>query len=104
MASIMMQTMPEGVSLELLDAVTEEMQVDRDPPKGMIVHTHYEQGGQVHIFDIWEQESDYREFAEKRLGPAMSKVAERHGMAPPTPADAASEPFTTAAHRVVRGR
>jgi hypothetical protein len=70
----------------------------------MIIHTHYEQDGKVHVFDIWEQESDYRHFAEKRLGPAMSTVAERQGVAPPPPADAASEPVIAEAHRVVRGR
>jgi hypothetical protein len=103
MPSILKQTMPEGASLDLLDAVTEEMGVDADPPKGLIVHTHYSEGGQVHIFDIWESESDYREFAESRLGPAMAKVAQERGVTLPTPAGDAQE-STVDAHRVVRGR
>lgn len=103
MPSILKQIMPEGASLELLDAVTEEMGVDADPPKGLIVHTHYSEGGQVHIFDIWESESDYRDFAEHRLGPAMAKVAQQQGVTLPMPTDDAPQPVVDA-HRVVRGR
>lgn len=103
MPSIVKQTLPEGVSLEILDAVTDEMNVASDPPTGMIVHTHYAEGGQVHIFDVWESESDYRAFAEKRLAPAMAKVAAQRGMTPPGgPSGNPMDVFE--AHRVVRGR
>ena len=102
MPCIMKQVMPEGVSLEVLDAVTDEMGVDADPPKGLIVHTHYSEGGQIHIFDIWESESDYRDFAEHRLGPAMAKVAQQHGLTlPGEPGDGSQA--VVDAHRVVRG-
>jgi hypothetical protein len=103
MASILKQVLPEGATLELLDAVTEEMGVDADPPKGMIVHTHYSENGEIHIFDIWESEADYRDFAENRLGPAMAKVAQQHGVTLPAPGDAGG-PEVVAVHRVVRGR
>lgn len=103
MASILRQVLPEGATLELLDAVTEEMGVDADPPKGMIVHVHYSENGKVHIFDIWESEADYQDFAEKRLGPAMAKVAQQHGVTPPAPSDEGA-PEVVPAHRVVRGR
>jgi hypothetical protein len=103
MPSIVKQTLPEGVSLEILDAVTVEMNVDADPPAGMIVHTHYAEGGRIHIFDVWESESDYRTFAEQRLAPAMAKVAEQHGMTPP--GGPAGNPMDVVdVHRVVRGR
>jgi len=101
--SIVKQTVPEGVSLEILDAVADEMNVASDPPKGMIVHTHYAEGGQVHIFDVWESEYDYRTFAEKRLAPAMAKVAEQHGMTPPGGPSGAPMDIVEV-HRLVRGR
>jgi len=103
MPSIVKQTLPEGVSLEILDAVTDEMNVASNPPSGLIVHTHYAEGGQVHIFDVWESESDYRTFAEQRLGPAMAKVAAQHGMTPP--GGPSGDPMDILeVHRVVRGR
>jgi len=103
MPSIVKQTLPEGVSLEILDAVTVEMNVDTDPPKGMIVHTHYAEGGQIHIFDVWENEADYRAFAEQRLAPAMAKVAVAHGISPP--GGPIGDPMDVVdVHRVVRGR
>lgn len=103
MATIVRQTLPEGVSLELLDAVTEEMGVDGDPPKGMIVHTHYAEGGRVHIFDVWETADDYRQFAQSRLGPAMAKVAASHDMPAPTPPSDGGDNLLEV-HRVVRGK
>lgn len=93
--------MPEGVTLELLDAVTKEMGADADPPKGLIMHTHYMEAGNVQILDVWEAEADYHEFAKSRLGPAIAKVAQANGATEP-PARAAEN--WTDAHRVVRGR
>jgi len=103
MTSIVKQTLPEGVTLEMLDAVTVEMDVEANPPTGLIVHTHYAEDGKIHIFDVWETELDYRTFAQDRLGPAMAKVAERNNMSPPggptgNPMDVVE------VHRLVRGR
>jgi hypothetical protein len=101
-AIIFTQTMPDGVPLELLDAVAEEMGVNADPPAGLIVHTHYEEDGRVHIVDVWESAESHQKFIEERLGPAMAKVAAQRGI------DIAqagqSESSVTEAHYVVRGR
>jgi hypothetical protein len=79
MAIIFTQTMPAGISLDFVDAVSDEMGVTTDPPTGMIVHTHYEEGGQVHIVDVWESAQAHEKFADDRLRPALQKVAEaRH--------------------------
>src|ERR1700712_2333466 len=53
-AVIMNQTMPEGVPIEMLDGVTREMDVKADPPPGMILHVHYQDGARVHVMDVWE--------------------------------------------------
>ena len=80
MAVIMNQTMPEGTPIEMLDGVTEELGAKANPPTGLILHVHYEDGGQVRITDVWESEQAYQTFREERLTPAMEKVAAAHGM------------------------
>ena len=102
MAVMMRQTMPAEGSLEMLDAVTEEMDAHSDPPAGMIVHTHYEEGGQIHIMDVWESVEAYQRFAEDRLGPAMQTVAARRGVE--LPQGGPPEYTVTDVHAVVRGR
>ena len=88
MAVLMMQTLPEGVPVEMLDAVTKEMDVESDPPVGLLIHVHYQGDGRAQIHDVWNSEEDYAKFRDTRLIPAMIKVAERHGMQlqpPPEP-------------------
>jgi hypothetical protein len=101
MAVILEQSMPEGVSLQMLDEVTEEMQVDQDPPDGILLHVHFEQDGRVRIVDVWESEEAYERFREARLLPAMQAVAQRHGQEQPA---GQSDSSITPVHRVVRGR
>src|ERR1700709_1266583 len=94
--------MPEGVPIQMLDEVADEMGVDANPPAGMLVHVHYEKGGQVHIMDVWESQDAYDKFNEERLTAATRKVAEAHGM------DTSQGPGPTTGtitevHRLVRG-
>ena len=101
MAVIMNQTMPEGVPIEMLDGVTKEMDAKADPPPGMILHVHYEDGGRVRVMDVWESEQAYHSFREQRLTPAMEKVAAANGI------DLSQTPQPEAAfvevHDLVRG-
>jgi hypothetical protein len=39
---------PVGTTIDLLDALTDEMGVDAKLPAGGIVHVHFEKGGRVH--------------------------------------------------------
>src|ERR1700712_4127219 len=101
MALIIQQTLPADVPIQMLDAVTAEMGVDSDPPTGLIVHTHYEKDGRVHVLDVWDSAEHQSAFAENRLRPAMAKVAADNGIdiaqyGPP-------EFSTTEVHAVVRG-
>jgi hypothetical protein len=102
MTILFTQVMPVGVPIEMLDAVTEEMGVDNDPPEGLIVHTHFEEGGRAHIVDVWESAEAHQRFAESRLNPAMGKVAATRGF----DMARAGEPemSMTDVHRMVRGR
>jgi hypothetical protein len=100
MAVIMKQTLPPGVPIDMLDAVTEEMGVDKNPPDGLIVHTHFEKDGEVRVIDMWETAEHYGKFLESRLMPAMSKVAAARGFELP---QGGQEPTMIEVHRVVRG-
>jgi hypothetical protein len=101
-AVIMQQVMPAGVPIDMIDAVTEEMGADASPPDGMIVHTHFEKDGRVHIVDVWESADAHQSFVETRLMPAMAKVAAARSF----DLEAAGPPETalTEVHRVVRGK
>jgi hypothetical protein len=101
MAVIFQQTMPAGVPIQMLDAVSDEMGVDTDPPEGLIVHTHYEEDGRVKILDVWESIALHDAFAANRLGPSLGKVAADRGMELP---QEPPEFSVTDVHRLVRGR
>lgn len=100
MAVILEQVMPQGVSLEMLDQVTDEMKVDADPPKGLSFHIHFEHDGRVRILDVWDSQEAYERFREDRLMPAMQAVMQRQGVEQPQQPDTSITPV----HRVVRGR
>ena len=101
MAVIMKQVMPAAIPLSMVEAVTDEMGVEGTPPKGMLLHTHYEQDGRVHILDVWDTEEAHQDFLQSRLMPAMGKVAAAHGV----DLAAAGPPDTvfTEVQRVIRG-
>lgn len=80
MAVIMMQTLPDGVPIAMLDAVTKKMDAKANPPAGLIVHTHYEEDGRVKVMDVWDSEQAFRTFQQDRLTPAMREVASENGM------------------------
>jgi hypothetical protein len=80
MPILFMMTMPEGTPIDMVGDVTKLMGVKEDPPAGLIVHTHYEQAGRVHIVDVWESVEAHDAFGQHRLGPALAKVAAERGM------------------------
>lgn len=66
------------------DSVKEKLNVEADPPAGMIIHTAGFTGrGTFRIFDIWESEQDWQRFREERLMPAVQPMIES-GATPPT--------------------
>jgi hypothetical protein len=76
----MYQKMPPDTTLEMIEAVTEEMDAHALPPNGLIVHTVVKLGGQLTIIDVWESQDDFDKFSEARLGPAFATVAARMGV------------------------
>ena len=54
MAVLIEDVFPVGVTIELLDAVTDEMGVDGNLPPGGILHVHFEKDGLAHGVDVWD--------------------------------------------------
>jgi hypothetical protein len=100
MPIIFEQSMPAGVPIDMLDAVTEEMGVDNDPPEGLIVHTHFERNGRVQVIDVWDSAEQHQKFTESRLMPALTKVAAARGFDLP---QGQPDVSVTEVHRLVRG-
>ena len=80
MAVTMTQQFP--ATTDQYDEVNAKMDVENDPPNGLIVHTAARVGDDIRIVDVWESQGDYEKFLEDRLGPAVVEV-----MGPP-PQDA----------------
>ena len=80
MPIVLYQKMPPDTTIEMIEAVTEEMDVRALPPNGLIVHTAVDIGGRLTIIDVWESQDDWDKFAESRLGPAFATVAGRMGI------------------------
>jgi hypothetical protein len=100
MAVLIEDVFPVGVTIELLDAVTDELGVDAKLPPGGIVHVHFEKDGYAHGVDVWDSVEAYEQFVESMLMPAMAKVAVARGLAP----SQMGEPKVTITevHRLVR--
>jgi hypothetical protein len=90
---------PVGVTIELLDAVTDEMGVDAGLPPGGILHVHFEKDGRAHGVDVWDSVEDYERFVESTLMPAMGKIAAARGLDPSKMGE--PEVTITEVHRLV---
>ena len=81
MAVLLRQIMPEGVDVGTLDEVSQEMDVEKNPPSGLVVHVHFMENGRVNVVDVWESAEAFQSFQSDRLAPAIQKVLERRGIA-----------------------
>jgi hypothetical protein len=91
---------PVGVTIELLDAVTDEMGVDGNLPPGGVMHVHFERGGRAHGVDVWDSVEAYDQFVQSTLMPAMGKVVAARGLDPSKVGE--PEVTITEIHRLVR--
>jgi hypothetical protein len=82
MAVLIEDVFPVGVTIELLDAVTDEMGVDGNLPPGGVMHVHFERDGRAYGVDVWDSVEAYDQFVQATLMPAMGKVAAARGLDP----------------------
>ena len=79
---------PEGVGTQMYDGVSAEMDIENDPPAGLIFHWAGEVDGKWTVTNVWESRDAYDRFRQERLLPAIEKVSGR------TP-DEGPQPTTT---------
>jgi hypothetical protein len=66
---------PEAVGTDMYDGVNAAMDIDNDPPAGLIFHWAGEVDGKWTITDIWESREAYDRFRDERLFPAIRQVS-----------------------------
>ncbi len=77
--------MEAEASLENYDKVGEKLDVENNPPAGLILHATADiGGGKLKNIDIWESAEASQRFYQERLGPAVSEVTGA-GAPPPAP-------------------
>jgi hypothetical protein len=75
----------EGIGTEMYDAVNAELNLEGDPPAGMIFHWAGHVDGKWTISDTWESREDYDRFQTEQLFPAIQKVSGMDPAAGPQP-------------------
>jgi hypothetical protein len=100
MAVLIEDVFPVGVTIELLDAVADEIGGDGNLPPSAVMHVHFERGGRAHGVDVWDSVEAYDEFVQSTLMPAMGKVVAARGLDPSKMGE--PEVTITEVHRPVR--
>ena len=74
----------DGGTQEQYDVLHGHMNVEADPPRGLIFHS----AGPIEtgwgVIDFWESREDFDQFVAGRLQPAMAELGSQ---APPPPSD-----------------
>ncbi len=73
----------EGGSQEMYDAVDAALDVDGNPPEGLIFHSAGPIEGGWGVIDFWESRGHFDRFSESRLGPAIASVGDKAPQGPP---------------------
>jgi N-methylhydantoinase A/oxoprolinase/acetone carboxylase beta subunit len=71
---------PAAITIEIIDAATDEMDVNAHLPAGAITHVHYEKDGRACGVGVWESAKAFHTFAESTMQPAIAKVAVARGI------------------------
>jgi hypothetical protein len=80
------------------DSIKEKLNVEGDPPDGLIIHTAgFTPEGVFRIFDVWESEAQHTNFRDTRLMPIVQERMQT-GSAGDMPSES-----TYDLHDVVRG-
>ena len=77
-------TEPDGVTLDMYDAVNEKLYATGPPPPELQVHTAgVDASGQFRVVDVWDSVEAHDRFREERLLPAIGEVMRERGMEMP---------------------
>ncbi len=76
MADAVVHLLPEGIGQEQYEAVNEKLNAQGDPPPGLLFHAAGQGGdGRWRIIEAWQSRSQFDEFNEQRLTPAIAEVS-----------------------------
>lgn len=73
----------DGGTQEQYDAVHGNMNVDGDPPAGLIFHSAGPIDGGWGVIDFWESRDAFDSFMASRLQPAVGELGDRAFNGPP---------------------
>ena len=77
MAVLIEDVFPAVITIDLLDALTDDVGVDAKLPPGAFMHLHFERDGRAHGVDVWDSIEAHELFVESTLMPALGKLAAR---------------------------
>jgi hypothetical protein len=80
MAVLIEEVFPAGITIDLIDAVTDNMDVDAKLPPGGFIHLHFERDGRVNSVDVWDSVEAHDLFVESTLMPVLGKLAAARGI------------------------
>jgi hypothetical protein len=66
-----------GGTQEQYDAIHSHMDIDSNPPEGMIFHSAGPIDEGWGVIDVWESSEAFDRFAQERLGPAAQELGDR---------------------------
>ncbi len=72
-----------GGTHEQYDALHSRMDIDGDPPQGLIFHCAGPIDDGWGVIDIWESREAFDAFLDGRLGPAAGELGDRSFQSPP---------------------
>ncbi|HWG09221.1 MAG TPA: hypothetical protein VN672_09460 [Solirubrobacteraceae bacterium] len=72
-----------GGTQEQYDAVHSHMDVDNNPPQGLIFHSAGPIDGGWGVIDFWESSEAFDAFLQGRLGAAIGELGDRAFQGPP---------------------
>lgn len=73
----------DGGTQAMYDAVDAVLDVDGNPPEGLIFHSAGPIEGGWGIIDFWESRAHFDRFSESRLGPAIASIGDAGPGSPP---------------------
>ena len=71
---ILMQMFWEGVTPEQYEKLRNASNFDTETPRGAIFHTAASDKKGLRIVDIWETESDFNNFIDKKIMPEVKRL------------------------------
>ncbi len=85
----------DGGTQEQYDAIHGHMNIDAQPPAGMIFHSAGPIDGGWGVIDVWESAEAFDSFAQGRLMPAAAELGDRGFPNPPDRKDFPVHHYTT---------